>query len=311
MKQFTLLFFTLLAIQCSLQAQDMITYGDTIRFENDNAFISIDTSQNNIWQIGVPQKNIFNAAYSPNRAILTDTLQPYPINNNSYFQVMVTNQNLPFFLFPMSVFLEFKHKINSDSLKDGGYITISYDKGITWDNVINSAPPFVGFFMNTNIYSQSDTLIDGKVGFSGTDTSWKTTNIGWPLMGVKNNVVYDTILFRFNFISDSIQTNKDGWMIDDIRLYAVFYSGINEKQTMSLAAFPNPCNNDITFSFPLSNDTKQLSIFASDGTLVYQSKLTSKQYFRYDSSVLPDGIYVARLLAGNGSTQLEKFVVKH
>jgi hypothetical protein len=165
--------------------------------------------------------------------------------------------------------------------------------------------------MNTNIYSQNDSLINGQVGFSGTDTTWKTTNIGWPLMGVKSSAQYDTILFRFNFISDSIQTNKDGWMIDDIRLYAVFYSGIKEKHTMSLAAFPNPCNNDITFSSLLANDTKLLSIFASDGTLVYQSKLTSKQYFRYDSSALPDGIYVARLLAGNGSTQLEKFVVKH
>lgn len=210
-------------------AQDQLYYGDTIRFENDNAFISLDTIQNNIWQIGEPQKNIFNAAYSPSRAILTDTIQSYSNNNHSYFQVMVTQQNLPFPIFPLSIFLEFKHKINSDSLKDGGYITVSYNKGATWENVINSNPPFFGFYMNTNIYSQNDSLINGQVGFSGTDTTWKTTNIGWPLMGVKSSAQYDTILFRFNFISDSIQTNKDGWMIDDIRLYGVFYSEIEKK----------------------------------------------------------------------------------
>jgi hypothetical protein len=131
------------------------------------------------------------------------------------------------------------------------------------------------------------------------------------MMGVKSMNMFDTVLFRFNFVSDSIQTNKDGWMIDDIRLLGEFYSGINEKQTMTLAAFPNPCNNNINFSTALIGDNKQLRIFASDGTLVYQCKLTSNQYFQYDSSALPDGIYMASLSARNGSIQHERFVVKH
>jgi hypothetical protein len=311
LKQRLLIIIASIFLAINTKAQDQLYYGDTIRFENDNAFISLDTIQNNIWQIGEPQKNIFNAAYSPSRAILTDTIQSYSINNHSYFQVMVTQQNLPFPIFPLSIFLEFKHKINSDSLKDGGYITVSYDKGATWENVINSNPPFFGFYMNTNIYSQNDSLINGQVGFSGTDTTWKTTNIGWPLMGVKSSAQYDTILFRFNFISDSIQTNKDGWMIDDIRLYGVFYSEIEKKYLLPSQAFPNPCNQEICFTTNAQSSHQRLSIYNANSICVFQQNMGSMQTFCFDSSQLPNGIYLAKIEQDKFGTMLQRFVVQH
>ncbi len=49
--------------------------------------IQIDTSQQgNIWQIGRPQKILFNLAFSIPNAIVTDTLNTYPINDTSSFQ---------------------------------------------------------------------------------------------------------------------------------------------------------------------------------------------------------------------------------
>lgn len=264
-----------------------------------------------MWQVGTPQKVIFHEAYSPSRAMVTDTLNPYPNNNLSYFQFMVTPQNLPFPIFPLSIFLGFKHKINSDSLKDGGYITVSYDKGASWENVINSNPPFFGFYMNTNIYTQNDSLINGQLGFSGTDTSWKTTNIGWPLMGVKSSAQYDTILFRFNFISDSIQTNKDGWMIDDIRLYAVFYSGLEKKSLLPSQAFPNPCNQEICFRTNAPSNNQRLSIYNANGICVFQRNVGSMQTFCFDSSQLTNGIYLAKIDQDKFDKLLQRFVVQH
>ena len=294
------------------KAQDFITYGDTIRFENDYSNILIDTSQANVWQIGAPQKVLFHEAYSPSKAMVTDTLNPYPTNNLSYFQLMVTQLNLPFPMFPMSIFLEFQHKIDTDSLRDGGYVTVSYDHGLTWENVISSNPPFFGFYMNTNIYTQNDSLINGMSGFSGTDTTWKTSTIGWPLMGVKSNAQYDTILFRFNFVSDSIQTNKEGWMIDNIRLYAVFYSGIHETNQTSQMAFPNPCQDKISFSSAGLSGACHVAIYHANGSLVYQDTFDAADgSYLLNSAQLADGIYQSVLTTDRKQLPAQRFVVHH
>ena len=49
--------------------------------------IEIDTTSNpnNIWQIGCPNKTEFDSANSFPNCIVTDTANPYPINDTSIF----------------------------------------------------------------------------------------------------------------------------------------------------------------------------------------------------------------------------------
>ena len=61
---------------------------DSCHFESPCNLIVLDTSIiGNIWQIGSTTKPFFNAAHSPTKAIMTDTLNVYPPNNQSYFDI--------------------------------------------------------------------------------------------------------------------------------------------------------------------------------------------------------------------------------
>ena len=57
---------------------------------SDYKYILIDTTiDNNIWQIGKPSKSLFSSALSSPNAIITDTSNTYPINNESYFYLKI------------------------------------------------------------------------------------------------------------------------------------------------------------------------------------------------------------------------------
>ena len=63
---------------------------DTI-FDN-SVNVELDTSNSNIWQIGASQKIIFDSAATVPNAIVTDTINSYPVNNVSRFTIKIHNQ---------------------------------------------------------------------------------------------------------------------------------------------------------------------------------------------------------------------------
>jgi len=109
---------------------------ETITFEYSYPYLEVDTSNQNIWQIGTPNKAFFDSAYSAKNAIITDTVNYYPIDNISYFDLLIGAFNFND-LYPWNIYVGIKHKYDTDTLKDGGFITISYDNRTTWMNIIN------------------------------------------------------------------------------------------------------------------------------------------------------------------------------
>ena len=99
---------------------------DTIKFETPYQYIEIDPSSENIWEIGEPDKVFFNSAYTGLNAILTNVNDYYPINNYSFFDLYIGEYNSHWY--PYAMFFEIQHKFDTDSLRDGGYITVSYNK---------------------------------------------------------------------------------------------------------------------------------------------------------------------------------------
>jgi len=80
-------------------------------------------------------KNVFSEAQLSTNAIITDTINPYPINDTSVFTV-IHKVNLAL-AHKGKMALSGHYKVDSDSLKDYGLIEYSPDNGITWLDMIN------------------------------------------------------------------------------------------------------------------------------------------------------------------------------
>ena len=152
-------------------------YGADTTYYPDSLYISIDTIDyhNNQWQIGRPQKTIFNSAYSYPNAIVTDTLHPCLPNDTSVF--IITTPSMYF-----GGEFSFEYELNIDS-GDFATVEISEDGGANWVNLLTGS-----------------TSITGWENFSA---SFDDTSFSY------------FYLFRFTLITDSNTSPRDGWMMDN------------------------------------------------------------------------------------------------
>ena len=208
---FSIIIFLIISLKSSGQYTPLTFNFDTI--EN----VYIDTSIiGNTWQIGRPQKTIFNNPFNGQRAILTDTINFYPNNNLSEFIIKT-----PTYMSNWGgIEFYFRHKFDTDTLVDGGTIEVSYD-GINWENILTSQALF-GF--PTNSFSLNDTVSSlNEPGFSGQSQNWKIVHYFW------NYPPTDTIRVKFKFASDNTNNNREGWMIDSLYFSYNLGIGISEN----------------------------------------------------------------------------------
>lgn len=294
---------------------------DTVNFEEPYEYITIDTSNQNIWQIGEPSKMFFDSAYSINNAIVTDTFNFYPINNNSHFDLIIGDFNFGDEYggwFPYDIFIEIKHKFDTDTLKDGGFITVSYDEGLTWTNIINDTSGFwdvtpgMNGYSSEFLYTNNDTLFNGEFGFSGNSNDWVSTWFTWHILPVKNNMDFmgDTMIVRFNFISDNIENNREGWMVDNIKLYSVdLGGGINDIKPFDFRILPNPMNETAIIELNSFNEI-ELSIFNIQGQLVRQKNYFNNQSIIINKDKFNSGIYFVKIRTDGNLFGIRKLIVK-
>ena len=103
-KQIILGVFIFIYVNSYSQYPGDTTNWDTIKFESAYEYLNIDTSNQNIWQIGRPSKIFFDSAYSKEKAIVTDSINFYPVNNCSYFNLYLGLFNCPF-AFPCDFYI--------------------------------------------------------------------------------------------------------------------------------------------------------------------------------------------------------------
>ncbi len=302
-------------IYISSFSQSNIHIHDTICFENPYEYVKIDTSSQNLWQIGIPNKFFFDSAFSAPNAIVTDTVNFYPINNSSYFDLLIGEFNYPVYYW-MSFGVEIKHKFDTDTLNDGCYFTVSFDNGKTWDNVINDSSCF-GLIPNTtgiNLYTINDTLFNGEKGFSGKSNAWVTTSFFWSLQVTKNNQEFsgDTVILRFNFISDSIQNNKQGWMIDNIKLISnTDYGDIKAMQNFGdINIYPNPFTSYTKLYLNKYYRTVELNIYNIQGQLVESQKYRNRRIINIYRNKLKTGLYFFKIILNDIIIETKKVIVE-
>ncbi|PCH99335.1 MAG: hypothetical protein COB85_00080 [Bacteroidetes bacterium] len=294
----------LLLISAIILATNLTIYGqDTIysiayyfpqpvsNFEDrDTAnYFYFDTTQtNNIWQIGTPSKTVFNSAYSNPLALVTDTLTAYPTGNKSTFEFVLYSDD--------QTSIEFWHRFDTDSLKDGGIIEASMDGGLNWTNIV-LFPDTVGTFFGTNLYSQLDTIesINYEPGFTGNSDGWIKSTIS-----TQGNMNY--IRFRFTFSSDTINNNRDGWMIDNF-IFSCFGTGIEDTELNSkIILYPNPVTDQLLISIDDDLKLNWIKVFDSSGQIVSKASKTT-----FDTNSWTSGLYLIEISTEQGSLK-KKFI---
>lgn len=220
-----LLLFTTSYAQQSTQYFDG---ADTSAWNSLQVIVPPDTV--NPWQIGTPQKALFNSAYTVPNAIVTDTVNLYSNNDTSSFSYDYWPQ-----LSWGILALRWAQKLDIDT-GDIAIVEYKASNDSVWHNIFNN--PLV-----YNFYGFEPANIDtvnGRVGFSFTDTLWRDIWLCFDYSFLQQNG-FDTITIKYTFITDSGGTPKEGWMIDNLMASVTFLHTINENdQTTYIKAYPNP-----------------------------------------------------------------------
>jgi hypothetical protein len=261
--------------------------------------LRIDTTSNqhNAWQVGSPQKTNFNSAYSPPNAIVTDTLNSYPVNDTSVFTLVNVPEGSGF-LWQHTVILSGQYLVNSDSLTDFGMIEFSPDNGITWIDLIND-PIYSGYL---SWYTTQPVL-------TGNSNGWQNFYVNLAgLGGVFFIPDGDTVLYRFTFITDSVQTNKDGLMFDDFH-FEDYYEGIDEIQNDNLISIgPNPATDKLFINSGTSFGNEIVQVIDYTGKILIEKNTFSEKSI--NTSALADGIYFLKY-SNDKNYSIKKFVLQH
>lgn len=269
-----------------------LTFDDTTNINR----ILFDTSSNpnNIWQKGHPNKTVFISAKSSPNVVVTDTINSYPTNDTSSFTIIHVGSSGWQVNYP-AIFVDGWYYVNSDTLTDYGYIEFSSDHGITWfraDSPTNHGCCFSG----------SEELPT----FSGNSFGWK--HFHYCLCTHIPVTIGDTVLYRFTFISDNVQTNKDGLMFDDLH-FEDWTEGIDEIQNDNLITIsPNPTSGELTIGRTKSSNKQTVQIFNFLGQILYDNSNFIGE--KIDTRNLFDGMYLLKY-SNTKYFSMKKFVVHH
>ena len=202
--------------------------------------------QDSLWQIGKPQKTLFDSAFSNSFAIITDTINSYPESSYATFSFRTTIGGPQFQSGALALDLGFMHKYDTDTLKDGGTVLVSSDNQ-NWTTLQDYTDTYTWHKESWEARGVVESL-NGR-GFSGNSGSWKYFNYTFWGDG------QDSLYVKFVFASDSIDSGKEGWMIDDITLWTNLGVGTQEYKKPQIVISPNPfsdviritCDNFIYF----------------------------------------------------------------
>jgi len=321
-------FFALLMLCCAKDVPAQSPGFDTllvhINFENgaDSILIFSEDSSSTRWQTGRPQKTVFDSSYSPDRAIVTDTLVPYTPNAFTWFEVpfvpnaygVIEQYN---YVCPLQVC--FKHKIDIDSLHAGGMVEArqgSVLKPLTSDLWGNSFYYLSG--IPYNLYDPwVNFLYNGSPGFNY-NTGWTyscVTYIFDPIGPPTEERAFDTLYFRFTFLSDSVvNAGRDGWMVDDIMIGRsdIFFCGfgnVDNQGTGNWSIYPNPANERLMISFGEVQDEILIRVTDVSGKIVLSEVIEGAASAELNTGSLRSGIYFVHI--SGPATLSKKIAIVH
>lgn len=266
-----------------------------------NLFIDTVSNPNNIWQIGIHNKANFYYNISLPNVIITDTVQPYPVNDTSSF--IITAQSCGGFqqnIIGGVGFAEIKgyYQVLTDSLNDYGLIEISFDQGANWLNLLEDS------LRNNYVFSvPQDFTLTGNSG------GWGYFELNFERLGELYSVDFDdTVLYRFTFISDGNPEALPGIMFDDV-IFNDHITGIDELDghLKHFTIFPNPTSDRIV----IRNESEARFIAAVDvvdacGRTVLSENLSQlRTSTELSLHFLQSGSYYIRVTDADGNIETQ------
>ena len=257
-------------------------------------YFYVDTSfQNNIWQLGGVSKTGFPVSQFGGSGLQTDTLNSYPINNESAIEVWSSDNNINA---APGYSLSFWHYYDVDSMSDSCIVQYSMDSGVTWNDYSFSLVNWSGMLnydYNYDSILRPDLI--NKFLWTGKSAGWEQVNIctTFFIIGPQSKMPVN-FGFRFLFKSDSVQTNKPGWVIDKLRFKtAAIVGAVHDYAQNQLNIYPNPSyNGRFTIDFPSNYVTGKFMVYDYLGRNIKTLALTE----RIDLSSLPAGLYSYKAL---------------
>jgi len=285
MKKLTAILLILFSF--SAQAQWILDF-DTHATNDFTYGYLIDTSNpGNLWQVGRPQKAVFDAAYTQPNAILTDTLNTYPAHDTCSFTLYHARD---FLLGVLVMRLQFYYKLDV-AAQASGKLEMSGDRGVHWIDMLTEDSVYhIQWIspkprLDTSVHTW--TYVDIRM------KDWILSRYP-PNDTFPSNFTADSILFRFTFRSGSVVAPHDGWMIDNI---AVVDSGMGDhvpelRNDDLINVFPNPSGG--TFSIVSSAPVNDyvIEVCSITGTRVFRQQGSGPKCDIVSS--LPPGPYILR-----------------
>ncbi len=254
---------------------------------SNSIIIKLDTASTNIWQIGRPHKTIFHAASTLPKVIVTDTSNYYPNKNISRFSFYTTGY------FSTQIFaLRWKQKLDMDKKKDGAIVEFSTNSGQSWNNTLNNSNVYQFYGFNQ---LNKDTLTTGEFALSGRDSTWRDM---WLCLSPTVLSLNDTLYFRYTFKSDSINTNKEGWMIDNfIAQTTVVHPVKSISAPQPIAVYPTNTSGILNIELQIhtkGNAILNVEVIGSDGKILERIAPNNLKTILDISNQLP-GTYIIRV----------------
>lgn len=290
MKPFFLSFLVAI-ISYGISAQNYyeISFEGTGLYESDSRH-ELVVEPNGLWQVGSPDKTVFTEAYTLPNAIVTDTANSYPTNANSSFLIKHV-ADLGFEM-PNHVMFTGVYRVDSDSLTDYGMIEFSPDNGVTWVDLVDQGQyDAMIHWGNMGIESQVPVL-------TGNSNGWKNFAVYFPQLGSFFSIaVDDTVLFKFSFISDAIDNNRDGLMFDSLRIEDTPPLNVNEQDLEAgLTIYPNPASSILTLDYSnVDNGEVTIEIYNHLGVKVAELNQNEQWNNTVDVSHFDNGFYYIML----------------
>ncbi len=118
------------------------------------------------------------------------------------------------------------------------------------------------------------------------------------------------MIIRFNFISDDVENNREGWMIDNIKLYSIYLGdGIDETKPLKFNLSPNPMTETAMIELTDYREV-ELSILDMQGRMVRQQTYFNNQSIFIHKDELISGIYFVKIKEGDTLLGVRKLVIK-
>ena len=207
-----------------------------------------------------------------------------------------------------------------DTLVDYGLIEYSFDKGNTWyeakDTTVENGPygpMWFSWSLDYSVNSGNISYHPDKI--SGHSDGWIVSRFEWQWFIPVKDIFpqnLDTIIIRFTFHSDNIQTNKEGWMVDNIITGCVeLGSGVPTKSNKAIINIsPNPMIEEAQVTFFEDASNASLEIYDILGRLIFVGKPDKDGIILLHRNQFTSGIFPWVAKTKENKIQTGKLVVK-